>query len=88
MAESLAIPPTLLFKLTETRGNEDRLKLIVRSLKAKFAETNDSKCVFTHPVANPAVRYFILNICSESILEITEAEAIVRLLTKRSFPII
>ena len=49
MAESLAIPPTLLFKLTETRGNEDRLKLIVRSLKAKFAETNDSKCVFTHP---------------------------------------
>ena len=56
MAESLAIPPTLLFKLTETRGNEDRLKLIVRSLKAKFAETNDSKCVFTHPVARPVVR--------------------------------
>ena len=57
MAESLAIPPTLLFKLTETRGNEDRLKLIVRSLKAKFAETNDSKCVFTHPGARPVVRY-------------------------------
>ena len=55
MAESLAIPPTLLFKLTETRGNEDRLKLIVRSLKAKFAETNDSKCVFTHPVAIPVI---------------------------------
>ena len=55
MAESLAIPPTLLFKLTETRGNEDRLKLIVRSLKAKFAETNDSKCVFTHPVDIPDI---------------------------------
>mgnify|MGYP006935314398 CR=1 FL=1 len=56
MAESLAIPPTLLFKLTETRGNEDRLKLIVRSLKAKFAETNDSKCVFTHPGDKPVIR--------------------------------
>ena len=55
MAESLAIPPTLLFKLTETRGNEDRLKLIVRSLKAKFAETNDSKCVFTHPGDKAAI---------------------------------
>ena len=56
MAESLAISPTLLFKFTETRGNKDRLKSIVRSVRARFAATNDSNCVFTQPVDIPAKR--------------------------------